>query len=268
MTWRPPQGVLAELVAHAREDCAARKRLRPSLSEEVRRNKPATRGFEKALGAKRDTFPLICEVKRASPSAGDIRAGVDAATVAQRYVAGGARCISVLTEGRRFGGSLADLRAVHAAVSVPLLRKDFIVDPYMVAEAAEAGADAVLLIAGALPPSALAELHACAGELGLDALVEFIHPHELASGLAVDPTLVGINARDLETLEVDPHRFERLAPQLIAPGRLLVAESGVASPDDVRRLAALGAQAALVGESLMRADDPKRLVEQLARAMS
>ncbi len=263
--WRPPQGVLAEMVAFAREDCAQRMRARPRLLAEVSSRPRRTPRFEAAL-RKGAGFPLICEVKRASPSAGSIRA-VDAASQARSYAAGGARCVSVLTERRRFGGSLDDLRAARAAVELPLLRKDFVVDPHMLAEAVDAGADAVLLIAGALEPARLAELQAAAGELGLDVLLEVVHPFELDAPDAVGATLVGVNARDLESLEVDDARFERLSPALSRPGRTLVAESGIRTAEDVRRLARAGAGAALVGESLMRAADPVAAVRELVEAV-
>lgn len=266
MTWRPPSGVLAELVAAAREDCAARRRQRPSLENEVLRRPGAEGGFLRALRERRSGFPLICEVKRASPSAGAIRADADAPAQARVYESAGATCISVLTEGRRFGGSLADLRAARAAVALPLLRKDFVVEPYMIAEAAEAGANAVLLIAGALEPQALKDLALCAKDFGLDALVEVVHPHELDSLALFDPPLVGVNARDLESLQMDPARFGRLAPKLAAPGRILVAESGVRTPPDIAAVAAFGAGAALVGEALMRASNPAALLRSLAEA--
>lgn len=265
MSWRPPQGVLAELVAAAREDCAARKRARPELVNEVLRHPRRARGFAAALADRSRGFPLICEVKRASPSAGAIRT-VDAPAQARSYAEGGARCISVLTETRRFGGSLEDLAQVRAAVEVPLLRKDFVIDPFMIFEAAAAGADAVLLIVGAQEPSALAELHGCARELGLDALVEVVQPFELEFLDRAPSPLVGVNARDLETLEVDPDRFGRLAPALLQAGRTLVAESGIRQPSDIVRLASQGAGAALVGESLMRAPDPVEAVRRLAEA--
>ena len=270
MSWRPPAGVLAELVAAAREDCAARRLERPSLENDVLRRPPSARaflrGFLRTLRERRRGFPLICEVKRASPSAGAIRAETDAAAQARIYASAGATCVSVLTEGRRFAGSLADLQAVRAAVEVPLLRKDFIVEPYMIAEAAEAGADAVLLIAGALEPASLRELAQCAEAFGLDALIEVVHEHELEALERIEAPLVGINARDLETLEMDPERFGRLAPRLAAPGRVLVAESGIRTPWDVARFAACGAGAALVGEALMRAADPVALVRSLGEA--
>lgn len=265
MSWRPPRGVLAELVASAREDCQRRRRARPGASAEAARLPHRAARFQAALlgGA---TFPLICEVKRASPSAGAIAGGDDARARAQAYVRGGARCVSVLTEARRFGGSLEDLAQVRAGVEVPLLRKDFVVDPYMVEEAALAGADAVLLIAGAVEPALLKELAASARSLGLDVLLEVVSEDEVEAAGALGATLVGVNARDLETLEVDAQRFARLAPALRAPGRTLVAESGVRTPEDLALLAKAGATAALVGESLMRAGDPEAAVRALSEA--
>lgn len=265
MSWRPPRGVLAELVASAHEDMKRRRRARPGASAEAARLPRHPARFQAALLGG-TTFPLICEVKRASPSAGAIAGGADAPARARAYVRGGARCVSVLTEGRRFGGSLEDLAQVRAAVEVPLLRKDFVVDPYMVEEAALAGADAVLLIAGAVEPVLLRELAASARSLGLDVLLEVVSEAEVEAAQALEAPLVGVNARDLETLEVDPQRFARLAPALRAPGRTLVAESGVRSRDDLAALARAGATAALVGESLMRAEDPEAAVRALAEA--
>lgn len=265
MTWRPPRGVLAQLVAAASQDCAGRRRARPGLAAEAARLPLRPLRFREALLGG-STFPLICEVKRASPSAGPIAQGADAPGRARAYVRGGARCISVLTEGRRFGGSLEDLVHVRAAVEVPLLRKDFVVDTYMVAEAALAGADAVLLIAGAVEPPLLLELAASARALCLDVLLEVVSEAEVESADTLRAALVGVNARDLETLQVDPLRFERLAPALRAPGRTLVAESGVRTAADLTALAQVGATAALVGESLMRAENPEAAVRALAEA--
>ena len=263
--WRPPRGALADLVAGAREDCLRRMQERPSLLADVASRPRRSPRFESALRTGRG-FPLVCEVKRASPSAGAIRA-VDAPAQARAYADGGARCVSVLTEKRRFGGDLEDLRAVRAAVDLPLLRKDFIVHPHMLAEAVDAGADAVLFIAGAVEPDRLDELWAGAHALGLGVLLEVVQPFELDAPDMLEATLVGVNARDLETLEVDDGRFERLAAELRRPDRLLVAESGIRTPDDVRRLAAAGAGAALVGESLMRAPDPAAAVRALVEAL-
>jgi indole-3-glycerol phosphate synthase len=256
--------VLASLVEGARADCDARRRERPRLLAEVASRPVRPSRFHAALRGGRG-FPLIGEVKRASPSAGEIRA-VDAAEQARAYLAGGARCVSVLTETRRFGGSLGDLRRVRETVDVPLLRKDFVVDPHMLAEAVDAGADAVLLIVGAVEPEELKLLWVMARALGLDVLLEVVHPFELTAVDAFQADLVGVNARDLETLEVDPDRFMRLAPELSRTGRTLVAESGIRSPEDIRRLAAAGAEAALVGESLVRSSDPIAAVRALVEA--
>jgi indole-3-glycerol phosphate synthase len=252
-------------VAGALEDCLRRMHDRPDLLADVASRPRRPPRFEAALRGGRG-FPLVCEVKRASPSAGAIRA-VDAPAQARAYADGGARCVSVLTEGRRFGGDLEDLRSVRAAVDLPLLRKDFIVHPHMLAEAVDAGADAVLLIVGAVEPVRLDELWTGARALGLDVLLEVVQPFELEAPDLLDATLVGVNARDLETLEVDEGRFERLAPVLRRPDRLLLAESGIRTPDDVRRLAAAGAGAALVGESVMRAKDAAAAVRTLVEAL-
>jgi indole-3-glycerol phosphate synthase len=263
MSWRPPTGTLAELVAAAREECGLRRRARPGLSAEAARLPRRPRRFRQALLGG-TTFPLICEVKRASPSAGTLAAAADAKTMAQAYVRGGARCVSILTEGRRFGGNLKDLEAVRAAVEVPLLRKDFVVDTYMVEEAALAGADAVLLIAAAVEPTLLRELAASADALGLDVLLEVTSARDVDAAEQLQATLVGVNARDLETLQMDGQRFAQLAPALASPGRTLVAESGIRTPADVAALARVGANAALVGEVLMRARDAEGAVRALA----
>jgi len=265
VSWRPPAGVLGELVAAALADCNARRKNRPGLEREVLPRQSSGR-FRRALADQSAGFPLICEVKRASPSAGVLRAEADAAELARRYAEAGARCISVLTEQRRFGGSLQDLRAARRAVALPLLRKDFIVDSYMVSEAADAGADCVLLIAAAVEPAKLVELADCAARLGLDVLLELIYPRDLDVVGMLEWPLVGINARDLETLEVDPSRFAALAPSVRRAGRLLVAESGIESAGDVERVRSDGAHAVLIGEALMRAKDPGSLIRSLASA--
>ncbi len=265
MSWRPPAGVLGELVAFARTDCDARRRNCPDLASRVGRSRPAGR-FRRALQEEATDFPLICEVKRASPSAGMLRDGVDVAELARTYAAAGARCLSVLTEGRRFGGSPQDLRAARDAVEVPILRKDFIVDPYMIYEAADWGADCVLLIAAAVEPIALVELATAAESLGLDVLLELIYLRDLdVLGLREWP-LVGINVRDLETLQMDPERLERLAPAARKQGRLLVAESGIQTREDIERAKKHGAAAALIGEALMRSENPGALIRALAAA--
>jgi indole-3-glycerol phosphate synthase len=214
----------------------------------------------RAALARRNGFPLICEVKRASPSAGVLRADLDVASQARTYAAGGAAAVSVLTEPSRFLGSLDDLAKVRAAVTVPILRKDFVVHPRMVDEACAYGADAVLLIAAALPPGVLLACAARADALGLDCLLELIYPRDLASLSLREWPIVGVNARDLETLEMRPGRFAELAAAATAEGRVLVAESGLATLEDVRAVRAAGAGAALVGEALVRSSDPGALV--------
>lgn len=224
---------------------------------------PPTRGFAAALRAA--TPPaVIAEVKRASPSAGPI-AEVDPASQARAYEGAGAAAISVLTEPRHFGGSLADLRAVHHAVSVPVLRKDFLVHPDQAIEARASGADAVLLIAAALSDAELGAMLAAAGDLGLDALVEVHSEEELARALEAGAEVVGVNARDLETLEVDPERALTLLAKVPAD-RIAVAESGIATRAQVEAALAAGARAVLVGEALMRAPDPAAALRELRGA--
>jgi indole-3-glycerol phosphate synthase len=208
---------------------------------------------------------LIAEVKRASPSRGAINPALDPATLAQAYARGGAAAISVLTDKANFGGSLDDLRAARAAVAVPVLRKDFIVTEFQVREARAHGADAILLIAAAAPLAVLRPLRLLARELGMAVLFEVHAESELETARACEPDLLGVNARDLKTLEVDPTTFARLAPlaQGIAP---LVAESGVRTADDVRRYRAQGASLLLVGEALSSAPDPESATRALVRA--
>ncbi len=202
---------------------------------------------------------VIAEVKRRSPSKGDLAEIPDPAVLAGAYAAGGAGAISVLTEERRFGGSLADLRAVRAAVDTPVLRKDFIVDDYQLVEARAAGADLALLIVAALNDDRLRSLHDRARELGLTVLVEVHDEDEAERALALDAELIGVNARNLKTLEVDPGAFARLAADFPAD-RVLVAESGITGPADVARYADLGARVVLVGEALVRDGAPRAAV--------
>lgn len=207
---------------------------------------------------------VIAEVKRASPSGGQLAPGLSALEQAISYRDGGAAAISVLTEPDEFGGSLEDLRRV-AALRVPTLRKDFIVDPYQVWEARMVGAAAVLLIVAALDDGALADLLAACAEADVDALVEVHDAGEAARAVAAGAVLVGVNARDLHTLEVDPGVFERVRPRL-PHGVVAVAESGIEGPDDVRRLATRGADAVLVGTSVVTAPDPTAAVAALVEA--
>lgn len=258
--------VLDDIVAGVREDLHRR---RTEVSEADLR----ARLLE--MPPPRDPLPafratgcsVIAEVKRRSPSKGDLADIPDPAALAAAYARGGAAAISVLTEERRFGGSLDDLRAVRAAVDVPLLRKDFVVENYQLLEARAAGADLVLLIVAALSDEALRTLYDHARELGLTPLVEVHDEPEAERALAVGPSLIGINARNLKTLDVDPATFGKVAP-LLPAGVVRVAESGISRPDDVRRVAAEGADVVLVGEALVRDGDPEAAVRAMTGAMA
>jgi indole-3-glycerol phosphate synthase len=221
---------------------------------------PPAPSFAAALGG--PAVAVIAEVKRRSPSAGAIRSGADAALLARSYAAAGAAAISVLTEPEHFGGSLDDLAGVAAAVSVPVLRKDFVVDPLQLCEARALGASAVLLIVRALDDAELETLAADARALGLDTLVEVHDRPELERALALRPTAIGVNARDLESLEMDPTRHASLLP-LIPAGFPAVAESGLATRADVERVASAGADAVLAGTALAGAADPAAAVRAL-----
>ncbi len=198
---------------------------------------------------------ILAEVKRRSPSAGVICEPFEPAQIARTYEAGGADAVSCLTDERFFGGSIAHLREVRAAVDLPLLRKEFLIDAVQVYEARAAGADAVLLIAEALEPGAMADLAALAAELGMDVLAEAHGEATLAAAVACGAALVGINNRDLAAFTVDLQTTERLAPRVREAGRVLVSESGVRTAADVSRLLACGCDAVLVGESLLRSGD-------------
>ena len=222
---------------------------------------PPSRGFEAPL-READRPALIAEVKRASPSSGSIREDANPSALARAYEAGGASAVSVLTEPRHFRGSLADLQAVRSSTSLPVLRKDFLIHPSQLIESRAAGADAVLLIVAALTDPQLEALLSTAGDLGLGTLVETHSKDDLRRALEVDASVIGVNARDLETLEVDVGgAFERLAE--LPDDRLGVLESGVSTRADVDAATQAGASAILVGEVLMRADDPSRAVRKL-----
>ncbi len=224
----------------------------------------STRGFGRRL-AETHGLAVIAEVKRRSPSKGALMADLDPAALAQAYASGGASCLSVLTDEPHFGGSSADLRAARSAVALPVLRKDFTVDPRDVIDARLMGADAVLLIAAALDDAELAQLHSLAFSLGLDALVEIHDEAELHRAVAIGATLVGVNQRDLVTFEVDQSRAVRLAP-LMPPGVVRVAESGIRGPDDAAALHRAGYHAVLVGESLVTSGDPETATRRLRSA--
>jgi indole-3-glycerol phosphate synthase len=253
--------VLDDIVAGVRSDLAERESrvsaadLRAALADVDPPRDPMPAFREPGVS-------VIAEVKRRSPSKGALSDIPDPAELARAYARGGAAAISVLTERRRFGGSLADLAAVRAAVDTPLLRKDFIVSDYQLVEARAAGADLALLIVAALEDGELRRLHDRAGELGLTVLVEVHDEAEAERAVALGPALIGVNARNLKTLEVDDQVFGRLAARL-PDDAVLVAESGIAGPDDVARFAAQGARVVLVGEALVKDGDPEAAVRAL-----
>jgi indole-3-glycerol phosphate synthase len=227
------------------------------------RSRPPVRGFTAALRtASGEGLAVIAEVKRRSPSKGDLAAGLDPAVLARRYQEGGAACLSVLTDGEFFGGSAADLQAARTAVGLPVLRKDFTVSALDVVDARLMGADCVLLIAAALDAGELTDLAALAADVGLDVLVEVHDEAELEAAMAAGATLVGVNQRDLVTFEVDHARAVRMAGA-IPDGIVKVAESGVRGAEDAAELRAAGYDAVLVGETLVKAADPGLTIHQL-----
>lgn len=259
--------ILDEILAHKRDEIAAAKRREAPAALRARAEacRGATRGFRTAL-ASGPRPRVVAELKRRSPSRGEIRPDFDPIGCAKAYADTGAAAISVLTDEKYFGGELSLLEAVRREVSLPLLRKDFLVDAYQVDEARVAGADAVLLIARALDVARLSALRERAAALGLDALIEVHDEAEVAAALAAGADLVGINNRDLATFTTDLRTTERLAKRLVAAGVVVVAESGIFTADDVRRLEAVGAHAVLVGEALMREPDVGRALARLRGA--
>jgi indole-3-glycerol phosphate synthase len=225
---------------------------------------PPARGFRAAL-AGRPQLGVISEVKRRSPSKGDLAVGLDPALLAREYARGGASCLSVLTDEEFFGGSVADLQAARAACSLPVLRKDFTVSEHDVLDARLMGADCVLLIAAALERSELIAFHALATHVGLDVLVEIHDEAELELALAADATLIGVNQRDLVTFQVDHERAVRMGG--VMPDHVVkVAESGVRGADDAAALRAAGYHALLVGETLVTSGDPAAVIQSLVNA--
>jgi indole-3-glycerol phosphate synthase len=259
--------VLDRICADKRVEVARRKAAlpEPALLAEIA-EAPAVRPFAGALARRlgEGRLGLIAEIKKASPSAGLIRADFDPATLARAYEAGGAACLSVLTDAPYFQGSDEHLKAARAASGLPVLRKDFILDPYQVIESRRIGADCVLLIMAALSDAMARELAAATAELGLDVLVEVHDRAELDRALALEARLIGINNRNLKTLAVDLGTAEGLAPNVPA-NRIVVAESGIRGPADLDRLAAAGARCFLVGEILMREPDVAAAVRRLLR---
>lgn len=250
--------VLDKIIADTRTAIAARRSQTDDAGLEAQLGaRPEGRPFAEALVG--DGVSVIAEHKRRSPSAGPIREGASLAAIITAYENGGAAALSIITEEAHFGGSLDDLRAVRAAVDVPVLRKDFIVTPYQLVEARAAGADLALLIVAALDDEELTRLFHEAGELGLTTLVEVHDEQETERAVALGAELIGVNARNLKTLEVDTDTFGRLAPR-VPDDRVLVAESGITGPTDVERFVAEGARVVLVGEALVRDGAPREAV--------
>lgn len=250
--WTPPGGVLADLLASTRHRVTALRAAGGELWERAA-GAPPPPSFIAALAG--TAVAVVAEVKRRSPSTGMLNAAMSASAQARAYAAGGAAAVSLLTEPERFGGDPADVVDARQAVALPLLRKDFIVDPIQVVETRAMGASALLLIVRALPPALLGELHVVAREHGLDVVTEIRTHGELEVALACGARIIGVNSRDLESLEVDSGITERLLPA-VPSGVTAVAESGIRQRADVERMARAGADAVLVGSALSASDEP------------
>jgi indole-3-glycerol phosphate synthase len=260
LRWTPPGGTLGTIC----EEAEARAKLLEARAAELERAAELARSAPSLQSALRsDDVRLIAEVKRRSPSRGDIAPRLDAPSQARAYVAGGAAAISVLTEPNHFGGSVQDLTAVRAAVTVPALKKDFHVRPIQLVEAKALCASAALLIARALSPDRLQEMARVARTLNLEVLVEIRDEAELERALECGATMIGVNNRNLETLVIDPATAERLIPK-IPSGLVAIAESGVRTRTDVERYARCGADAVLVGSSISGAADPVQATREIA----
>ncbi len=257
--------MLADLVAGAVHDATERRAVRDLATVEAEALDRSPALDARALLAPRERVHIIAEIKRSSPSRGSLADIGDPAALGEIYAKAGASAISVLTEARRFGGSLADLESVRAAVNVPVLRKDFIADPYQVFEARAAGADIALLIVAALDDTTLASLFDLIGQLGMAALVETHSAEELDRALSLGASIIGVNARDLSTFELDRDLFGRLADR-IPSGVIRVAESAVTSPADVSHYRDAGADAVLIGQALVTSGDPAAALKEFLAA--
>jgi indole-3-glycerol phosphate synthase len=264
--------VLQRILAETRAQLEQRKRSVPQAALEAQAaavgegRSDGERGrFYEALAS--PGIGVIAEFKRRSPSAGRLREAAEVQAIVGAYERGGASALSILTEGPNFEGSLADLRAARATCGLPILRKDFIVDPYQLYEARVAGADAVLLIVAALEQGQLAALHGLAATLALDVLVEVHDRQELARAAHVGARLIGVNNRDLRDFTVDVQRTSQLLEEM-PTGATVISESGIASPEQLRELERQGVAAVLVGETLMRAPDPQRALAELLEGSS
>ncbi|MGQ0545870.1 MAG: indole-3-glycerol phosphate synthase TrpC [Betaproteobacteria bacterium] len=251
--------ILGRIVEVKRAEVAAAK-LKLPQSELEQRSFPPARDFVGALRGKKPA--VIAEIKRASPSKGLLRADFDPAAIARSYEQGGAACLSVLTDVQFFQGAPEHLQAARAACRLPVLRKDFVIDPYQVVESRALGADCILLIAACLSPNQMAELESAAGELGMAVLVEVHDAAELEAALHLETPLIGVNNRNLRTFETRLETTLELLPQ-VPKERMVIAESGVLSRDDVARLRKAGVGAFLVGEAFMRAPDPGEALARL-----
>jgi indole-3-glycerol phosphate synthase len=251
--------VLDSIIEGVREDLARRRKPLSQIHEQMSQAPIALDAYGALLG---EQMKVIAEVKRSSPSKGELSTIADPASLAEQYQEAGASVISVLTEERRFKGSLADLAAVRARVTIPILRKDFMVDEYQFFEARAYGADVVLLIVAALSKSQLRDFYDVATELGMASLIEVHTADELERALEISPKIVGVNSRNLKTLEVSQEAFADLIPR-IPPALIRVAESGIASRADVEFAQNAGANAILVGEALVTSGDPKLAMRKL-----